>query len=442
MTAANPPFRPTGVDFPDGAEATRELLKYVPQLSIRERDRRWDQARKRMLLAGLDALLLFGNDLYWDMGMANLRYLTQAGSKIGGCALFFHDADPVVWNSLPHMNRPTSTLKSTQEWVSDIRPVEGLGAVAAELRARGLDKGRIGLVGLTHTIVTTPAILHGDHVMLEQLLPDAELVSAGHIVDQMRVVKSEEEIEQLRQAGRIARKVVDTMIEMARPGVTEAEYYAAMVATQIANGGEPNIFNLFSAGPAEHPATELWHLLHGSDQPLAPTRRPLQAGDLVISEFHTKYAGYLCHTEYTVYLGTRAPAQLRRIWDVSLECLAASQAALTPGTTVGEALAAIRKPADKAGLDWVELGFHAMGVTSPEFPTAVFPYGYGSNSINGYRIQDLVLEEGMCLGNNIDLHDPHWKPDVGCMLADFMVVRPGQAEKLINVPLEFAAVPV
>ena len=29
-----------------------------------------------------------------------------------------------------------------------------------------------------------------------------------------------------------------------------------------------------------------------------------------------------------------------------------------------------------------------------------------------------------------------WKPDVGCMLSDFMVVRPGKAECLIGTPTE------
>lgn len=33
-------------------------------------------------------------------------------------------------------------------------------------------------------------------------------------------------------------------------------------------------------------------------------------------------------------------------------------------------------------------------------------------------------------------HDPGWKPDVGCMLADFMVVREGGAELLVGTPRE------
>lgn len=42
----------------------------------------------------------------------------------------------------------------------------------------------------------------------------------------------------------------------------------------------------------------------------------------------------------------------------------------------------------------------------------------------------------MTFGNNIDLYDQRWKSDVGIMYADFMVVRPGGAELLVNTPRE------
>jgi len=230
------------------------------------------------------------------------------------------------------------------------------------------------------------------------------------------------------------------MVAAIRPGVTEAEVYAEMIRTQIANGAEPNVFNLFASGPVDHPPTELWHLLHGIEQPNSPTRRPLAAGDIVISEFHTKYGGYRCHTEYTVYLGERVPDQIRRIWEVSIETLEVSSKALTAGRTVREAAQMIREPAKRAGLDWVELGFHAMGLGSPEVPTVVYEEGYGGDEFNGAGIGDLVLEEGMTLGNNINLHDAAWRPDVGCMLADFMVVRPNEAERLVGTPPEIGHV--
>ena len=432
------PFPPTNKPLPEGARATRVPAKYVPQLSLKERDRRWDRARKKMLMLGVDALLLLGNDIYWGMGMANLRYLLQIDTVMGAEALFPLSGAPVAWTQMTHMNRPTNPYLSLNTWMEDFRTRGGMAALADEVRSRGLDRGKLGLVGFSSTVQTTPTFLWQDIENLKKLLPHAEFVDASHILQEMRVVKSEEEIDMLRGAGRIARKVVNAMIESARPGVPEAVVYADMIRTQIANGAEPNIFNLFGSGPIEHPAGELWHMLHGSEQPLAPTMRPLADGDLIMTEWHTKYGGYRCHTEYSVYIGKKAPKELLNIWRVSVECLEASKEALVAGKTIGDALAIIRKPAAKAGLDWVELGFHAMGTASPEFPSVVFAEGYGGNTINGYRIMDMVLEEGMTFGNNIDLHDSRWKPDVGTMLSDFMVVRPGKAECLIGTPTELA----
>jgi len=81
-----------------------------------------------------------------------------------------------------------------------------------------------------------------------------------------------------------------------------------------------------------------------------------------------------------------------------------------------------------------------MGTASPEFPTVIYQSGYGGNALNSARIGNMVLEEGMCFGNNIDLHNSSWKPDVGCMLSDFMVVRKDKAECLIGTPTALAQV--
>ncbi|GAA0985866.1 hypothetical protein GCM10009555_062080 [Acrocarpospora macrocephala] len=438
MSSESRRFPPTRRAIPAEAQATRELLKYVPQMPLEERDRRWDRLRKRMIMADVEALVFLGNDIYWGMGMANIKYVFQVDSQIGADGLFCLDGEPVVWNTLPHMNRPTSHYLSLQEWITDIRDRGGMGAIAEELRARGLDRARIGLVSFSSSVQTTPTLLHRDMVELERVLPNVTWVEANHLLQEMRVVKSEAEIDMLRAASKISRLTVDAMIATARPGVPDAAVYAEMIRTQIANGADPNIFNLFSAGPLEHDPNELWHLLHGCDQPLTPSMRPLQDGDLIVAEWHTKYAGYRCHTEYTVFVGKRAPDQLLRLWDIAGECLEASKSALTAGRTIREALQILREPARKADVDWVELGFHAMGLASPEFPTVVYEDGWGTKSLNGHNIGDLVLEEGMTFGNNIDLHDSKWKPDVGVMLSDFMVVRPDQAECLVGTPRELA----
>jgi Xaa-Pro aminopeptidase len=427
--------------LPERSAPTKELMKYLPQLSLAERDRRWASARQRMATAGIDALLLIGHDTFWDMGMVNLRYLTHIGSKMGAYALFFMDEDPIVWNTnLPHIQRPTNIHLSTQEWVHDIRMGAGIPAAAAELRARGYEKARIGLVSFSSAIMTMPTILHGEMVALQRELPNATLVQADWLVEQMRLVKSEEEIAMLRKASEIARKVVQTMIDCARPGVTEAELYAEIVKTQIANGAEPLVFHLLASGPVEHPRTEIWHLIHGAEQPAVPSRRPLQHGDVVISEFHTCYGGYLSATEFTVYVGDKAPGGLKEIHKVCVETLQSALEVMKAGMPLQQVWEGIRRPAEKAGMDFVELGFHGHGMVSPEFPTVVYRPGEGPPSMNGSRIGKLELQEGMVFGTNIDMFDPRWRPDVGCMFGDTVVVRKNGGEQLVHVPRELPQV--
>lgn len=422
---------------PPGARPPMQMLDYVPQLSLAERDRRWRNLRRRMLLGGYDAFLFIGNDMGWDMGMANLRYMFQFGSKLGGWVLFGLEGEPVIWHAIPHMSRPLEISLSRQQWVRDFRPFSGVQAIVDELRRRGLDKAKLGLIGYQGAGGRNSTLSYANVTALQKALPQANIDECTWMVQEMRLVKSEEEIGMLRQAGKIARKVVDTMIEFARPGITEARLWAEMMKTQVENGGEPDNFNLLSSGPVEHPHDEIWNLLHGAAQPMVPTMRPLAKGDLIISEFHTKYGGYLCHTEFTVYMGRPAPRQLKDIWNVCVECLHISREVLVPGKTLREAWEAIRKPCHDAGYDYVELGWHGMGHASPEFPTVIYRPGWGPSFFNGEGIGDFVFEEGMTFGNNIDINNPAWRMDVGCKLSDFMVVRPGGAELLVGVPLEF-----
>ena len=425
---------------PEDAKPPMQMMKYVPQLSLAERDRRWRSLRRRMLFAGYDAFLFIGNDMGWDMGMANLRYMFQFGSKLGGWVLFELEGQPVFWHAIPHMSRPLDICLSRQQWVSDFRPFSGLDTIVDEVRRRGLEKSKIGLVGYHGAGGRNSTIGYGNFMGLKKALPEADIADCTWMVQEMRLVKSEEEIGMLREAGKIARKVVDTMIEYARPGITEAGLWAEMMKTQVVNGGEPDNFNLLSSGPLEHPENEIWNLLHGAAQPMVPTMRPLAEGDLIISEFHTRYGGYLCHTEFTVYMGKRAPRQLKDIWKVCVESLHISREVMVPGKTMREAWEAIRKPCEKAGYDYVELGWHGMGHASPEFPSVIYRPGFGPSFFNGDRIGDFVFEEGMTFGNNLDINNPAWKMDVGCKLSDFMVVRPGGAELLVNIPLDLPEV--
>ena len=412
--------------------------EYLPQFSLKERDRRWAAVREEMSLMDLDCLLLIGNDRFFGYGNSNVRYLTQIdGQRMGVVVIFPLEVAPVAFASPPHMHdKPFPVYKAFNDWVTETRPMTGLKPVVESLKAMGYEKGNIGLVSFKGGFKSY-TISSQEYQFLLTELPKANFTEATHVIERLREIKSLEEIEMLRKSGEIARLKIDSMIKMAVPGVKECELYAEMVKTEISHGGEAFIFNLLTSGSVTD-TEHFQHLLHGRAQSLSPTTRPLRKGDIIMTEFHTSYGGYLTACEKTVFIG-KPPKELQRIHDVAAECLEKGFQKFKPGITKQEVLEAFREPARKANLDWVELGFHGHGLSSPEFPANIFTSAKGEISALGST--SFELKENMVFGTNIDIHDPSWRKDVGIMgPGDTIWVSESGPVKLIGIPLEFTIV--
>ena len=280
-------------------------------------------------------------------------------------------------------------------------------------------------------VVAGTNLTYHDYLALTSALPDASLSDESEIVDELRRIKSPEEIAMLEKSGAIARTAVDAMIEAAAPGVRENELYAAMLHAQIVAGGEPNIFNLLSSGPIEGNGGAR-RLIHGNDQPHPPITRKLERGDIIVCEFHASYGGYLTAVEFTVVVG-EPPRALRDLHGVAVECLQAGRDHFRPGVTVHELAAAMRTPVTSRGLDYIELGFHNHGLASADFPTIVYKPGLGLMAGDG--MPPFRLQENVVFGTNIDISNPRWKTDVGVMLGDTFQVTPSGGRALVNIPL-------
>ncbi|MDX1748297.1 MAG: aminopeptidase P family N-terminal domain-containing protein, partial [Halobacteriales archaeon] len=286
--------------MPDRIDRTDD----VPTLSTEERDRRWADVRGRMIQRNLDALVLWSNDRFWGMARANLKYLTHvAGTQGNAIGIFPLHGDPVVFADFHMLHNPYSVYDVYQDWVEDVRTFEGLGTIVDEIKEMGLSEGNIGLVSYK-TMLSEANLPHTHLNTLKRKIPDASFEDATDLLNQARQIKSDEEIEMLRRAGEIARSMLDAFMA-AEPGITEAEVYADMARAQIANGGEAYIFNFFDSGDPLSPSRQ--HLLHGKPQPLAPTQRTLQSGDLLKTEFHANYGGYLVAVEKGIVLEEAPP---------------------------------------------------------------------------------------------------------------------------------------
>ncbi len=424
------------------------MMEYLPQLSLSERDRRWTAVRELMALNSIDCLLLWDSDRFFGMGSANFRYLTQITSqRMGGMCIFPLKGKPIVFAAPPHIHSfPYPFYRSFQNWIDETREMSGLLPVIGTLIEGGYEKANIGLVGFSGAF-RSYTIPYQEYNFLKKELPNACLTDATPLLEQVRMIKSQEEIDMIKKSGKIARLKIEAMIDSCKPGVKECELYANMVKADISNGGEAFIFNLLASGSVTDKEYRQ-HLLHGRGQPYSPTTRVLKKGDLVITEFHTSYGGYLTAVEKSVFIG-RPPKELRRIHDVAVECFQNGIEKFRPGTKLDDVVEGFRGPVYKAKMDYIEIGFHGHGLSSPEFPAITYPPKKRKEEIGDYErigreslsgeggIGSLEIKENMVFGTNIDIHDPNWRDDVGIMLGDTIWVTKDGPYRIVNTPLEF-----
>ena len=414
-------------DAVTGRPPSREIFNNIPQLPIRERDRRWKGVRSRMAKEGVDCLIVIGNDLSWGLGMANIRWFSQIAARHGGYLLFPIEGEPKAFVGPPHMAKPTNQYAFCQDWVGDVEANHGVERALNAMKRLVSPIRKVGIVSGANRL-QPDNIPHKVYAKIVETFGEQNIVDASGIVYDLRTIKSEDELVFLRRAGKLHEKMIQAMIESAAPGVTEAEVYAAMAYEHIRYGGEAEIFNLFLSGPIDAP--EQQHLLHGLDPNISPTQRVLRYGDAIISETHSKYGGYMTQAEMTVCIG-EPPDRYRRIFDAAVECLHAAVERLKPGNPISDALEAEKRVMRKYKLDWIELGFHGHGIGSPEDPTAIYMGDTEKSWPNG--AENTILEENMVLATNIDIHDPAFRTDVGVMYCNTVVVKQ-TPELLVEIP--------
>lgn len=394
-----------------------------PSLSVEEKNRRWRQIRWRMDMAGLDCLLIWGNEAKWESGLANTRYV--AGQPVPGIVLLPLEGDPVIWSGFPHDVAPYGGLVGG--WISDCRAGQGTTSdVSATLLDRKLARGQIGVVGFGdgRPRVIPETVPYRQFSSIKRDLPHANFIDAGWILDEVRLIKSEEEIELLRYSAKLSKVMAEAMVQSARPGVRENEVAAYMLHANMVNGGEEDMIWL-SSGALPPP--------HGRRPPAS--ERILEQGDILVCEYHAKYKGYLTGAELTVSIGN--PLQkFKDLHAVAYESQLRGIEAMRPGRPMSEAVAGFRKPIIDAGLGSVECGLHGHGLASPEFPSCMYGgVGGGWHDHPYARIPEIEFAPNMVFATASDIYDLSWNKGTGVMLGRTVLITPQGPEELTGIPL-------
>lgn len=314
-----------------------------------ERDRRWNLLDDLCREHGFDALVVSGNDYRGHKGGVrwvsdyNMHHRSAHAVKIPG-----QPATVVVSGNL------AGARARQADWTDDYLFPGSIGEGLVEAIGKAGKVGRIGVTGLGQIIKVD------EYLALQRAFPGAELVDATHAFDQVRQVKSAEEIAGLEESAYILDQCFSRLLEIARPGITEREIGAEMYRVGHLLGGEDPLF------------LTMYHdtLRDGTQySSFAPPRdRALGTHDVHTFSFEiTGPMGYWTELSRMVTFA-KPSADQKRLAAAVAAGIGAAEQTLNPGTSPAEVQRAIIAAVESHGAKSAYWSGHSIGIDVLEYP--------------------------------------------------------------------------
>jgi Xaa-Pro aminopeptidase len=256
----------------------------------------------------------------------------------------------------------------------------------AEATAEVIDKLGVHAVGFESGGLTVAVYEH-----FRELAPAVDWKGAAGRVEELRLVKDDDELSRIRGAIAVAERAFTAFCALLRPQDTEIELCDALEANIRRAGGQGSSF------PPIVAVGDRAALPHAP-----PTDRPVSASEILLVDWGASARGY--KSDLTRVLATRtksscAPAggKLEEIYDVVRKAQEAAIRAVRPGVEARAVDAAARKVIDEAGYgDAFNHGLgHGIGLQIHEGPSLRM------NSAD-------VLAEGMVFTIEPGIYLPGW----------------------------------
>jgi methionyl aminopeptidase len=217
------------------------------------------------------------------------------------------------------------------------------------------------------------------------------------------VIKSEKEIEIMRQSGRIVAEILKILSEKIKPGMKTKEM-DIIAESELKKRGAESSFKGYRGYPATICASINDEIVHG-----IPGDRVLKEGDIVSLDFGAIYQGFHGDAAVTVPVG-KVSAEVMRLLETTKDTLKNGIAAARAGANLGDVSAAIEDYAKSRGYSLVrEYTGHGIGRKmheDPQIPNTTEP-PYGLQPGTGP-----VLKKGMTLALEPMLNIGDWRTRV------------------------------
>ncbi|MFJ8084634.1 aminopeptidase P family protein [Streptomyces sp. NPDC096205] len=280
---------------------------------------------------------------------ANVRYL--AGAAPQGAVLLLGKHEDLLVCTGPPDDRPSDGRPDEALRVHTLPVLTGDAAVAAADLAQS--QGADSLAVEEHHLTVAR------HRALRSVAPDLRLADLGGAVEQLRVVKDEEEISCLRIGAEIADQALGELLESILVGRTERHLALELERRLVDHGADGPAFpTSVATGP------------HAGRRAHRPTDRRVEEGDFLSVCLGATYRGYRCEIGRTFVIGTTPADWQIELYDLVFAAQRAGRESLVPGAAYRDVDRAARHVLDSAGYaeGLPPLTGHGVGLEIDEDP--------------------------------------------------------------------------
>ena len=289
-------------------------INLYPRFSDAEFSRRYAAVHAAIQKADLSCVIVSGTVSSYN----EVLYLSNFLATREAMLIFPLEGDPTLfvqmYNHVPNARQ--------MSYIEDVRwgGPDTAVTTAENLLERGLAESRIGLVG---------AISYKQYESIRRLLPRSTLVDFTPQMVQLRLVKSDEEIQFLRKGAEFSDRAMEALESEVRPGITEHELTAIVEGAYLGLGGKTHI-HYMATTPMHNPIVCV-PAQHQSN-------RVIEKGDVLITEISAHYHGYPGQVLRPFAIGTPPTPQYQRMYDVAVEAFHRIASVIHPGATTDDVL--------------------------------------------------------------------------------------------------------
>ncbi|WP_129310284.1 aminopeptidase P family protein [Streptomyces sp. L2] len=280
---------------------------------------------------------------------ANVRYL--AGAAPQGSVLLLGKREDLLVCTGPPDDSPTEGRPDENLRAHVLSAPDGDPAVAAADLAAGQGADAVAVEEHHLTVTRYRAVA--------SVAPRLRLADLGGAVEQLRVVKDEEEISCLRIGAEIADQALGELLESILVGRTERHLALELERRLVDHGADGPAFpTSVATGP------------HAGRRRHRPTDRRVEEGDFLSVCLGATYRGYRCEIGRTFVIGTSPADWQIELYDVVFAAQRAGRESLTPGAAYRDVDRAARQVLDSAGYAEAlpPLSGHGVGLEIDEDP--------------------------------------------------------------------------